>query len=293
MDNLTGISVFVCVAEKLSFVDAGRLLGVSASAVGKTVTRLETRLGVRLFHRNTRSMTLTAEGQLFLQRCHFILAELAAAERELCDVRNLPRGRLRVSLPLIGTLLLPILSEFIKSYPAIQLDVAFTDSKIDLIDEGFDAAIRIGETEDSRLLRKSLGLFRRSLVASPDYLRAVGCPKSPLELLNHTCLLYRFPSTGKIEPWSVSGWDRLLTNETLSTVSCNSVEALTYLAVAGRGIACLPDFEIKAPLSRRDLQILPFVEESEPRQLTILWPPSKKISPKLRVFIDLLSARLR
>jgi DNA-binding transcriptional LysR family regulator len=293
MDNLSGISVFVCAAEKTSFVDAGRLLGVSASAVGKTVTRLETRLGVRLFHRNTRSMTLTAEGQLFLQRCHLILAELAAAERELSDIRNAPQGRLRVSLPLIGTLLLPILAEFINSYPAIQLDIAFSDRKVDLIDEGFDAAIRIGDTEDSGLLRKSLGAFRRSLVASPEYIKKAGSPKSPLELLNHTCLLYRFPSTGKVEPWPISGWDRLLANETVSTVSCNSVEALTYLAVAGQGIACLPDFEINAPLARNALLQLPLIELPDPRQLTILWPPSKKISPKLRVCIDLLSARLR
>ena len=168
MDHLAGISAFVSAAESLSFVEAGRLHGVSSSAIGKTIARLEARLGVRLFHRNTRSMKLTAEGALFLQRCHRILGELNAAEQELSDVQAAPRGKLRVSLPAIGTILLPVLSEFIERFPEVELDIDFTDRKVDLIDEGFDAAVRIGETNDTRLLSRKIGIFHRHLVASPD-----------------------------------------------------------------------------------------------------------------------------
>ncbi|MCJ8355794.1 LysR family transcriptional regulator, partial [Novacetimonas hansenii] len=128
---------FVSAAEALSFVEAGRLHGVSSSAIGKTIARLEARLGVRLFHRNTRSMKLTAEGALFLQRCHRILGELNAAEQELSDIQAAPRGKLRVSLPAIGTILSPVLSEFIERFPEVELDIDFTDRKVDLIDEGF------------------------------------------------------------------------------------------------------------------------------------------------------------
>ncbi|ACB95092.1 LysR substrate-binding domain-containing protein [Beijerinckia indica] len=292
MDNLAGISAFVSAAEALSFVEAGRLHGVSASAVGKTIARLEARLGVRLFHRNTRSMKLTAEGALFLQRCHRILGELDAAEQELSDIRAAPKGKLRVSLPAIGTMLLPVLSEFIQRYPEVELDIDFSDRKVDLIDEGFDAAVRIGETDDTRLLSRQLGVFHRHLVASPDYLEKVGRPESATELPRHPCLLYRFPTTGKIEPWPVPGWESILSSRELSTVSCNSIETLTYLALEGRGVACLPDFEVKSALADNKLERLLVTEVSTPRAMTILWPTSKQLAPKLRAFIDLLTSRL-
>nr|QOW96726.1 Orf113 [Serratia marcescens] len=125
MDNLAGVSAFVQAAETLSFVDAGRVLGISASAVGKSIARLENRLGVRLFHRSTRSMTLTTEGRRFLLRCQRILEEMAAAERDISDTHSAPRGKLRVSLPLVGGLLNPVLAEFVRNYPDIELKPIF------------------------------------------------------------------------------------------------------------------------------------------------------------------------
>ncbi|MBS1063892.1 LysR family transcriptional regulator [Gluconobacter wancherniae] len=292
MDHLAGISAFVSAAESLSFVEAGRLHGVSSSAIGKTIARLEARLGVRLFHRNTRSMKLTAEGALFLQRCHRILGELNAVEQELSDIQAAPRGKLRVSLPAISTILLPVLSEFIERFPEVELDIDFTDRKVDLIDEGFDAAVRIGETNDTRLLSRKIGIFHRHLVASPAYLTQVGRPESTAALLHHTCLLYRLPTTGKIEPWPVPEWESMLSSGRLTTVSCNSIETLTYLALQGRGIACLPDFETKSALIDKKLEQLLLTEVSSPRDMTILWPTSKQLVPKLHAFIDLLISRL-
>ncbi|MGV2465281.1 UNVERIFIED_CONTAM: LysR family transcriptional regulator, partial [Pseudomonas aeruginosa] len=157
MDSLSGFTVFVRVAETRSIVGAARTLGVSASAVGKRVARLEEKLGVRLFHRSTRSITLTAEGSLFLERSRRILAEIEATELELSQSRETPRGRLRVSLPLVSGLVLPALADFMQAYPDIELDLDFSDRVVDVVDEGFDVVLRTGQPVDSRLSMRELG----------------------------------------------------------------------------------------------------------------------------------------
>ncbi len=291
MDNLAGVSAFVQAAETLSFVDAGRVLGISASAVGKSIARLENRLGVRLFHRSTRSMTLTAEGRRFLLRCQRILEEMAAAERDISDTHSAPRGKLRVSLPLVGGLLNPVLAEFVRNYPDIELEADFSDRRVDVVEEGFDAVIRVGETEDSRLMSRQLGTFHLQLVAAPDYLNRAGIPLQPADLHGHAGLLYKFPSTGKVEPWPLEGWEKRI--ETLAhRLVCNTVDTLIYLAESGQGIACLPDFAVKRALEQGRLQQILREHCRHSGSFKVLWPSSKHLTPKLRVFIDTLSARL-
>ncbi|MEL5444508.1 LysR family transcriptional regulator [Serratia ureilytica] len=291
MDNLAGVSAFVQAAETLSFVDAGRVLGISASAVGKSIARLENRLGVRLFHRSTRSMTLTTEGRRFLLRCQRILEEMAAAERDISDTHSAPRGKLRVSLPLVGGLLNPVLAEFVRNYPDIELEADFSDRRVDVVEEGFDAVIRVGETEDSRLMSRQLGTFHLQLVAAPDYLHRAGIPLQPADLHGHAGLLYKFPSTGKVEPWPLEGWEKRI--ETLAhRLVCNTVDTLIYLAESGQGIACLPDFAVKRALEQGRLQQILREHCRHSGSFKVLWPSSKHLTPKLRVFIDTLSARL-
>lgn len=292
MDNLTGVSAFVQAAETLSFVDAGRVLGISASAVGKSIARLENRLGVRLFHRSTRSMTLTAEGRRFLLRCQRILEEMAAAEREISDTHSAPRGKLRVSLPLVGGLLNPVLAEFVRNYPDIELEADFSDRRVAVIEEGFDAVIRVGDTEDSRLMSRQLGTFHLQLVAAPDYLRRAGIPRQPAELRDHACLLYRFPTTGKVETWPVAGGDKLLDEGLGKRTVCNTVDTLIYLAEQGLGIACLPDFAVRQALEQQRLQPVLGDHCRHSGSLKILWPSSKHLTPRLRAFIDIMSVRL-
>jgi DNA-binding transcriptional LysR family regulator len=178
MDSLSGIAMFVQVAETRSFTETGRLLGVSSSAVGKSIARTEERLGVRLFHRNTRSITLTAEGALFLERCRRILGEVEAAEAELSDAAGSPRGRLRISTPQLTGLIMPALDGFMVQYPEIELDIDFSDRMVDIIEEGFDAVIRTGEQHDSRLVLRRLGSCDQVLVASTGYLKKHGVPKN-------------------------------------------------------------------------------------------------------------------
>ena len=183
MDSLSGFTVFVRVAETRSIVGAARTLGVSASAVGKRVARLEEKLGVRLFHRSTRSITLTAEGGLFLERSRRILAEIEATELELSQSRETPRGRLRVSLPLVSGLVLPTLADFMQAYPDIELDLDFSDRVVDVVDEGFDVVLRTGQPVDSRLSMRELGEFQLKLVGSPAYFARHGTPRCPEDLL--------------------------------------------------------------------------------------------------------------
>ena len=172
MDSLGSLNAFVQAAEARSFTVAGRQLGVSSSAIGKAVARMEERLGVRLFHRSTRSVTLTAEGTLFLERCRRIFSEIEAAELELSQTHEAPRGTLRVSLPLAGMLMMPTLVAFMRAYPEIMLDLDFSDRVVDVIEEGFDAVVRFAEVGDSRLMSRALGTYRRRLVAAPAYLAA-------------------------------------------------------------------------------------------------------------------------
>ncbi|MDC0726514.1 LysR substrate-binding domain-containing protein [Phytobacter diazotrophicus] len=292
MESLNGFVVFVQVAEMRSFVAAGRNLGVSASAVGKSIARLEDKLGVRLFHRSTRSITLTAEGHLLLERSRRILAEIEAAQQELTQAAEHPVGRLRLSLPLVGSLVLPVLGDFMRQYPQIQLDLEFTDRMVDVIAEGYDAVLRIGPPADSRLSARKLGHFRTVVVASPAYLARCGEPQTPADLTRHACLQYRFPSSGKLERWVMRGNEAENELALPATMVCNNIETRVCFALRGLGIAWLPDFAIREALEEGALREVLADYASHTGVVHLLWPASKHPSPKLRVLIDFLSARI-
>lgn len=292
MDSLNGFIVFVQVAETRSFVAAGRLLGVSASAVGKSVARLEARLGARLFHRSTRSITLTAEGSQFLERSRRILAEIEAAELELSQATTAPRGRLRVSLPLVSALVLPVLGEFMRQYPDIELDLDFTDRMVDVIEEGFDAVVRTGEPTDSRLSARRLGEFQMMLVAAPDYLKRRGTPQQPVDLEQHSCMHYRYPNTGKLEVWPVRVAPGAPELQLPTSMICNNIETRVCFAVQGLGITCLPDFAIRDALADGRLHTVLDKYVQRTGAFHVLWPSGRQASPKIRVFIDFLNERV-
>lgn len=291
MASLSGIDFFVRAAETRSFSEAGRALGISSSAVGKSVARLETRLGVRLFHRSTRSITLTAEGALFLERCRRILCEVEAAELELSETRKAPRGKLRVSVPLVADLIMPTLIAFMRRYPSIELDLDFSDRLVDIIEEGFDVVIRTGEPNDSRLMSRPLGTFKLLVVGSPQYFAEHGTPQVPTDLLQHACLLYKFPSTGRLQVWPVRQAGETELNLP-ATLLCNTTEALLHVVRDALGIACVPDFTVRDALANGELVTV--LDDFNQHQSTfrMLWPSSKHLAPKLRVFIDFMNAEL-
>jgi DNA-binding transcriptional LysR family regulator len=292
MDSLGSLNAFVQAAEGRSFTVAGRQLGVSSSAIGKAVARMEERLGVRLFHRSTRSITLTAEGALFLERCRRIFSEIEAAELELSQTHEAPRGTLRVSLPLVGMLMMPTLVAFMRAYPEIILDLDFSDRVVDVIEEGFDAVVRFAEVGDSRLMTRALGTYRRRLVAAPAYLAAKGVPLIPDDLKSHACLHHKFPTSGKFERWPL--WPEHAGTETElpRTAVASTIEPLICMAEQGVGIAYLPDFAIRRQLREGLLVTVldDYTDRSGP--LRVLWPSSRHLAPKLRVFVDFLAANL-
>lgn len=288
MDSLNGIAFFVQAAEARSFSEAGRVLGVSASAVGKSVSRLEERLGVRLLHRSTRSITLTAEGTLFLERCRRILCEVEAAELELSQTREAPQGRLRVSLPLADALLMPALTAFMQRYPAIVLELDYSNRLVDVIEEGYDVVIRTGEPSDSRLMSRPLAPYHLQLVAAPNYLARRGTPQSPADLADHACVRHRFPNTGRLEPWPLKLADGAPDPVPAPSMVCNASSALLDVALAGLGIACLPDFMVRQALARGELVTLLEAHTEHQGVFRLLWPSSKHLAPKLRVFIDFM-----
>lgn len=291
MDNLNGIVAFVRTAETLSFVEAGRKLGISASAVGKAIAKLEASLGVRLFHRTTRRVSLTHEGQHFHERCHRILEELRDAEAMLSKAAQTPRGRLRVSLPVIGyRFLLPVLPAFSARYPDVELDLDFNDRIVDVVEGGFDAVIRSGLLTDSSLMSRRLGPFRFVLCASPEYVARMGQPRTVAELAAHDCVRYRFPTTGRLQPWTFGEDDeppRLRTSMT-----CNNMEALRGAVIAGFGIGFVPDFLVRDALACGSLVTVLNDLAIPPGQFSVLWPSSRQLSPKLRVFVDFMCERL-
>lgn len=292
MDWLGSIPVFMQVAETRSFTEAGRLLGVSSSAVGKSIARLEERLETRLFHRTTRSISLTAEGAGFLERCRRIATEAEAAEFQLCDSSSAPAGKLRISAPQVHGLLMPVLAEFMQLYPQIELDVDLSDRMVDVVEEGFDLVVRTGNPKDSRLLARQLGRFHMVLVGSPDYFKQRGLPQCPQQLREHACLRHTFHHTGKLEPWPFKPQAHLPEPLLPTRLTSSSIEAVEHAARSGLGIACLPDFMVQAAVRRGALQTVldEYLEHSG--TFWVLWPSSRHAAAKLRVLIEHLSERL-
>jgi DNA-binding transcriptional LysR family regulator len=292
MDSLGSLNAFVHAAEARSFTVAGRQLGVSSSAIGKSVARMEERLGVRLLHRSTRSIALTAEGALFLERCRRIFSEIEAAELELSQTHEAPRGTLRVALPLAGMLMMPTLAAFMRAYPEIMLDLDFSDRVVDVIEEGFDAVVRFADAGDTRLMSRTLGTYLRRLVAAPAYLAAKGVPKTPDDLKAHACLHHRFPTSRRFEQWPVPPEQAGVEIELPKTAVASTLEPLIHLAEQGLGIAYLPDFAIGRQLREGLLVTVldDYTDRSGP--LRVLWPSSRHLAPKLRAFVDFLAANL-
>ncbi|QET05287.1 LysR family transcriptional regulator [Cupriavidus pauculus] len=291
MDKLGSVDAFVKAAEIRNFSEVGRQLGISASAVGKAISRLEQRLGVRLFHRSTRSITLTPEGQLFLSRCQRIVEELEAAEAELSAASS-PKGQLRVSLPLVGALLLPVLSSFIREYPDIRLELDFSDRMVNIIDEGFDVVLRTGDAADSRLVTRALGYYTPQIVAAPAYLSRRGVPASPDDLLRHACLLHRYPSTGKVDRWLLREGDNVREMDLPALLTVNTVEPLIEMAEQGHGLAYIPNFLVRRQLEDGRLVTVLSDYATDRKVFRAVWPSGRHMSPKIRVFVDYMARHL-
>ncbi|HGM5087855.1 LysR family transcriptional regulator [Serratia marcescens] len=291
MESLGSLDVFVRVSESRSFTAAGQQLGLSASAVSKTIARLEERLSVRLFHRSTRTVNLTPEGALFLERCRRILSEVKEAEAELLQTRGTPQGKLRISLPSLGTLFMPKLGDFKRRYPEIELDIDYSDRLVDVIEEGFDAVIRSGTPSDSRLVARRLGTCRKVFVGTPGYFSKAGMPSKPEDLTSHARLHYRFPSTGKLDVWPLGDKTEMIPERPASMVT-NTLDPQVCFAEQGLGIAYLPEIAVRRQLEQGSLVTVLDEYDRENMVFHVLWPSGRHLSVKIRLFVDFVTSHL-
>jgi DNA-binding transcriptional LysR family regulator len=292
MDRLAPLAAFIQAAENESFTTAARALGISASAVGKAVTRLEERLGVRLLYRSTRKIRLTHEGELFLNRCRNIFGELDAAEKEIARARSEPSGKLRVSVPRIGMLMIPPLTAFAMAHPAIELDLDFSDRLVEVIGEGFDVVIRTGAAADSRLMIRPLGTFAYAIVGAPDYFKGRGVPSAPEELVDHACLYHRWSSTGQLERWQLSRDGRDLEFQPRPAIVAITMEPLIAMAERGLGLVYTPIFMVRSQIAAGTLQPVLAANLCSQSTIQVLWPPGRHTSPKVRAFVDFMAMKL-
>ncbi|RTL98969.1 LysR family transcriptional regulator [Ancylobacter aquaticus] len=292
-DRARELEVFSAIARTGSFSAAGRALGLTPSAVSRTIDRIEARLGVRLLIRTTRALTLTAEGLSYLGAARRILADLDEAERVIAD-QGAPRGRLRVSAAFShGRLcIVPLLGDFVRRYPHILIDISLTDAVVDVAAGQADVAIRFGPLADSALTARRLGETGRSIVASPSYLARHGTPDVPEDLLHHNCLNFNFRRAEPVWPFRRDGRDYALA--VTGTIEANNGETLGQLAAAGVGIARVGNFGVVDDLAAG--RLVPLLEGFNPgdvEPIHAVFVGGANMPARVRVFVDFLAEGLR
>ena len=293
IDRSGEMEVFAAVIKRGSFSAAGRLLGLTPSAVSRIVARIETRLGVRLVVRTTRALALTPEGEAYLRAAQRILKDLDESERAVAD-QSVPRGRLRVSATLAhGRLfIVPLLRGFLERYPDIVVDISLTDATIDLVEERADVAIRIGPLSDSNLVARRLGDSGRSIVAAPAYLDRHGIPLEPEDLLRHNCIAFNFR---RVEPaWPFRRDGQVFDLAVSGNVEANNGETVAQLAREGIGIARVGSFHVAEDIAAgRLVSLLDACNPGDREPIHALFVGGTIMPARVRVFIDYLAEQLR
>ncbi|PKU24042.1 LysR family transcriptional regulator [Telmatospirillum siberiense] len=293
-DRLDGVAVFVETVEAGGFAKAAQRLALSRSAVGKTIARLEARLGVRLFHRTTRIQTLTEDGQVYYERCLRALEELRTGETLLESGRREVAGRLRVSMSVLfgRHCVAPILVEMARQHPKLELDLSFSDRPVDLVAEGFDLAIRSGSLGPGNgLMARRLATYRKVVCAAPAYLAIRGRPRVLAALGDHDTLLYvRGDAT---HPWLLPAGDSGATDVTpTSRFRFDDLEVIADASVAGMGIAYLPFWLIRERIRSGSLVTLFDDLPAALLDCYAVWPEAQNLPLRLRLAIDALAAEL-
>jgi DNA-binding transcriptional LysR family regulator len=292
MDLFRAMETFIAVVDQNGFASAGRAMGQSKAQVSRIISGLEDHLGVRVLQRSTRQRSLTEEGQRYLAHAREFVEGNARLESELSARRLTPRGRLRINAPLsygerfIG----PLLPAFMARYPEVDLDVTLTDRFTDLVEEGYDVAVRIGGDPGSNLIARNLGVIRHGLFASPSYLKNAPILEEAGDFKDHVCLGYAV--SGDVRPWSFRGKKAVIKPKMVS----NNGDLLRSSALDGVGLVMLPRFFVEQDLA--DGKLINLIEESPPGvpdiglALMAVYPERRHLSLKVRVFVDYLAQAL-
>lgn len=292
MSGFSEFMAFAVTARHASFARAGRELGVTASTVAKRILRLEERLGIRLFHRTTRQVTLTSDGESLFARCEKVLADIDEIESLASGASAEPRGQLRVSMPITygKRVVMPRLARLLAQHPALQLDVRLADSFCDLIRDGVDAAIRVGELDDSRLAAKRIDWQRLVICASPAYLRERRKPTRPDQLKQHSFVIFRNPTSGRERPLQLQVNGRLSEFHPPARVVVNDGEGMVEAARNDAGLAQVPCFMAEDAIADGSLVEVLSAYAPQPQPISLVWPGNRRLPARVRLLIETLSA---
>lgn len=295
MQGLQQLVAFAETARHGGFAAAARHAGVAPSTLAKAVARLEAALGVKLFHRTTRQVTLTPDGERLFERCQRVLAEVEDLEAEASGTRTAPTGTLRVDLPVYygRRFVLPLLAELVRRHAGLHLDVRLTDAKVDLIRESVDLAVRIGRLDDSTLVARRVDQQGLALCASPAYLAEHGVPRRIEELAAHAAIVFRLPTSGRDRPWQFRERGKAVELSPVARVRVNETEGLLAAVLLGVGICQLPDLLVEDELARGELvELLPSCRP-EAMPISLVYPSGRLVPARVRVAIDALAALRR
>ena len=288
MKQWIGISEFVAIAELQSFTKAAKQLGISVAQVSRNIAELEANLAMKLLYRSTRSVSLTEEGLLYLQHCRHLVSGLEEANRTLANLKATPRGLIKLTAPVFygENRIAPLLHDFLMLYPETELDLQLTNNKLDLIQGGYDLAIRLGTLENSTLIAKKLASRTQYVVGSPAYLARMGTPEQLSQLSEHQCL------TGTVAVWRFMQQGKVVQFKPHSRIVCNSGVALLDAAVKGLGLVQLPDYYVNNYLETGALvAVLNHLRQPDDG-IWALYPQNRHLSAKVRVLVDYLYTRL-
>ena len=293
-----GLQQFIAFAETAKhggFAAAARELGSAPSTLAKAVARLEAALGVKLFHRTTRQVTLTPDGERLFERCQRVLAEVEDLQADASGTRAAPAGTLRIELPVFygKTFVMPILAELCRRHPALRLDIRLTDVQVDLVRDGIDLAVRIGRLRDSTLVARRVDQQGLALCASPAYLAAHGTPRRLEDLARHAAVVFRLPTTGRDRPWQFRQRGQPVEFAPAPHVRVNETEGLLAALRLGMGLCQVPDLLVQDALARGELkEVLPSVRP-EPMPIHLVYPSGRMVPTRVRSALEALEALRR
>ena len=290
VDNSTDMLIFARVVKTMSFTRAAQDLAVSRSVVSKRITQLENRLGVRLLNRTTRRLSLTEAGDIFYGYCRDVVTSVDDATAAVKAMQSQPSGELKISMSLIlGQLLTPpIVQQLLACYPALSINLELTNDYVDLVGDGYDAAVRIGILSDSSLVARKVGGTRLIVCATPTYFGANGIPTSPEELSEHDCITLTTVGSG-VPYWRFQGANGTISVRISSRMQTNSDAAIHEAVLAGHGVAYVPEFMVSADIAAGRLQVVLPDHTKQERGIYVLYPNQKNLPLKVRAFVDFVA----
>ena len=295
MQGLQQFMAFAATAKLGGFAAAARDQGVAPSTLAKAVGRLEAALGVKLFHRTTRQVILTPDGERLYRRCQRVLAEVEELRAEASGAQVSPAGTLRIDLPVYygKRFVMPLLAGMLRAHPDLRLDIRLTDMQVDLVRDSVDLAVRIGQLQDSTLVARRVDQQGLVLCASPAYLTAHGTPRRIEDLAGHAAIVFRLPTSGRDRPWQFRRRGTPLELSPLPRVRIGETEGLVDAMKLGMGLCQVPDLLVQDELRRGELQeVLPACRPA-PMPISIIYPSARLLPARVRVAIDALDALRR